>query len=777
VTETLLQTKLHIPPTRPNLVPRPRLIEQLDQGLQMGCRLTLISAPAGFGKTTLISAWAAQLETPIAYLSLDEGDNNLKRFLAYSVAALQTVQPDLGDAVNTMLRALQGLPPQTILTALINEIAALDQTIILILDDLHLVNAEDIHQALFYLLDYMPPQLHLVIATRADPPLPLAKLRGRGQMVELREGDLRFTRDEAAQFLRRIMALELGPEETAILHGRTEGWITGLQMAALSMQGREQLVDFVETFSGSHEYVVDYLTGEVLARQTEAQKTFLLQTSILDRLCGPLCDAVTGQQDGRQTLEQLKAANLFIVSLDDQRRWYRYHRLFADLLRQRLLNQYSAAIPELHRRASSWLEENGFVFDAIHHALQAGDFERAADLIEGVVKQPTTWSMLNAAILMAWLDLLPDQIMQGRPYLRLYQARMFTVQGQAQKAGTILKALDEELRQQRSTRPDSDALIEQITADRVSNAILRGEPLSAIDYAEQALAGLPQENLPARMRLEAILGMACTQVGEVTRAGRAYARAVHAAQEVGIPLVIATLKTGVAKVSIIKGYLREALRNCEEACRLTEVNHARTVIAGPALVTWAEILAEQNDLQQAEALILEGIDLLLKHGPVHGLATAYIVQARIQQAAGQFDAAFNSLRQAAQLAQGQPAGTLSSRIPAHQARLSLATGDLNAASRWANDYRKSVPAEYLREFEDLTLVRILLAKERPDAALSLLGTLLSEAEQAGRRGSAIEILALQALAFAAKGSINEAQRPMARSLALARPEGYGPYLY
>jgi LuxR family maltose regulon positive regulatory protein len=748
------------------------LIGHLNQGLQLGCRLALISAPAGFGKTTLLSEWTGQQEVPFAYLSLDEHDNDVQRFLAYVVAALQTVQPGIGDVAGTMLRAPEAIAPEAVLTALINDIAALDQNILLILDDLHLINDKDVHQALSYLLDHMPAQLHLVIATRADPPLPLAKLRGRGQLVELREADLRFTRDEASHFLRGIMDLALAPEETTILHGRTEGWIAGLQMAALSMQGREHPLDFVETFSGSHEYVVDYLTDEVLARQTDGRKAFLLQTSILDRLCGPLCDAVTGQQDGRQTLEQLKAANLFIASLDAERRWYRYHRLFSDLLQQRLLNRQPDAIPELHRRASRWLEENGFAFDAIYHALQAADFERAADLIEGVVKSPDQWFMLNATILMAWLDLLPEHILQARPRLRLYQARIFTVQGQAQRADAILQALEEELQEKLPVGPDSGGLLEQIAADRVSNAILRGEPLRAINYAEQALAQLPQENLQARMRFEAILGMACYQVGEATRAGRAYARAVHAAQAADIPVVTASLKTGLAKALIVQGGLREAAQLCEEACHLAELNHVRTAVAGPALTAWAKILYEQNDLQQADLLIAEGIDLLLKNGPVHGLAAAYMVRARIQQAAGQYDEAFNAIRQAAQLSQGQPAGTLSSRIPAHQARLWLAIGDFDAALSWAADYRQAVPTEYLREFEDLTLVRILLASEQLDAALSLLETLLSEAERTGRQGSAIEIFALQGLALAAKGNMVEACQPLARSLVVAGPEGY-----
>jgi LuxR family maltose regulon positive regulatory protein len=380
--------------------------------------------------------------------------------------------------------------------------------------------------------------------------------------------------------------------------------------------------------------------------------------------------------------------------------------------------------------------------------------------------------MLNAATLMAWLDLLPDHILQARPRLRLYQARMLTVQGQARTADAILRALEEELREKLPTGPDSGDLIEQIAADRVSNAILRGEPLCAIAYAEQALAQLPQEDLQARMRLEAILGMACYQVGEVTRAGRAYARAMHGAQAADIPPVIASLKTGLAKALFVKGRLREAAQLCEEVCRLAEVNHVRTAVAGPALTAWAKILYEQNDLQQAELLIGEGIDLLLKNGPVHALATAYTVQARIQQAAGQYDEALNAIRHAAQFSQGQPAGTLSSRIPAHLARLWVAIGDFDAARSWATDYRQAVPTEYLREFEDLTLVRIFLASEQPDAALSLLETLLSAAERAGRQGSAIEILALQGLALAAKGSMAEACQSLARSLAMAGPEGY-----
>jgi LuxR family maltose regulon positive regulatory protein len=772
VTETLLLTKLRIPQSRPQIVPRPRLIAILDQTLQADCRLALISAPAGFGKTVLLSEWANRQALPVAYLSLEEGENDLKRFLAYFVAALQTAVPTLGQGISAMLRSPEAMAAEPIMTALINEIAGLGQELLLILDDLHLVSATEIYAALAYLLEHMPPDLHFLLATRADPPLPLARLRARGQMIELREADLRFTQDETAHFLQNLMALQLGPDEVHVLHSRTEGWAAGLQMAALSMRGREHLADFARSFSGSHEYVVDYLTDEVLARQRDAQKTFLLQTSILGQLCGPLCDAVTGQVDSHQRLEQLKADNLFTLSLDDERHWYRYHRLFADLLQQRLLKQQPDQIPELHRRASNWLAENGFPLEAIHHALQAGDGRRGADLIEGVIEQPATWNTINATMLMAWLERLPAPILQARPRLRLYQARAYTVKGYTEKADVLLQALEEKLRQEAPPGAESDSLLDQIAADRVSNAILRGQPRRAVDFAEQALAEIAQDKLPARLRLETILGLAYYQVGDVKRAAQAYARAAAAAQVVGVPAVVASLKTGMAKVNILRGRLREAAQDCAEACQLAEVDHVRTAAAGPALVTWAEILSEQNELQQAQALLGQGIELLLKHGPVHALAMAYVTQARIQQAKGQYEEALQALRQAAQLAAGQPGSMTARGIAAQRARLWLATNNLVAAEQWSAEYRLTAAGEYTREFEELTLARVYLARERADTAISLLATLLAAAEQAGRLGSVIEILVLQALALAATTGVNKAIPSLARSLALAEPQGY-----
>ena len=378
----LLQTKLYVPRLRPSLVPRPHLIEKLNQGLHR--KLTLISAPAGFGKTTLVSEWIAGGERPFAWLSLDERDSELTRFLTYFIAALQTLSPEIGKRVSGMLESPQPPPTEAILTALLNEIAAIPQEFALVLDDYHVVDAPPVDQALTFLLEHLPPQMHLVITTREDPNLPLARLRVRGQLTELRATDLRFSRNEAAAFLKQVMGLDLSEADIAALEARTEGWIAGLQMAALSMQGQQDATDFIQSFTGSHRFVLDYLVEEVLHQQPESVQKFLLQTAVLKQMTGPLCNALTGDNDSQEILESLEHANLFLVPLDNERRWYRYHHLFAELLRQRLQQSAEADdIADLHIRASQWYEANGQELEAFHHAAAANDVERAARLIEG----------------------------------------------------------------------------------------------------------------------------------------------------------------------------------------------------------------------------------------------------------------------------------------------------------------------------------------------------------------------------------------------------------
>ena len=379
---SILATKLYIPPPRPNVVLRPHLIERLNEGLHRTPSVTLVSAPVGYGKTTLVSEWVACCERPVAWLSLEEGDSDPTRFLAYLVAALQTLPANTGAGVLSELQAPLILPIESVLTGLINEITAFPYQFTLVLDDYHLVDSKPIDQALTFLIEHLPRQMHLVITTREDPNLPLARLRAQGQLTELRAADLRFTPTEAAEFLNQVMSLSLSAEDIAALDNRTEGWIAGLQLAALSMRGREDVHQFIKAFAGENRYIVDYLIEEVLQRQSECVRSFLLQTSILGWLSGPLCDAVTGQLECNVLLQGLERSNLFVSPLDDKRHWFRYHPLFADVLRAHLIDEQPDQVPILHQRASEWYEQNGSAADAIRHALAAEDFERAAGLIE-----------------------------------------------------------------------------------------------------------------------------------------------------------------------------------------------------------------------------------------------------------------------------------------------------------------------------------------------------------------------------------------------------------
>src|ERR1700680_5079947 len=409
----ILATKLYLPRLRPNVVSRPRLLERLNEGLHR--KLTLISAPAGFGKTTLVSEWGAFIERATAWLSLDEGENDPTRFLTYLVAALQTIAATLGEGVLGVLHSPQPPPPEAILTALLNEITTLPDNFVLVLDDYHVIDAKPVDMALTFLVEHLPPQMHLVIATREDPQLPLARLRARGHLTELRAPDLRFTASEAAGFLNQVMGLNLSAEDIATLEDRTEGWIAGLQLAALSMQGHHDVAAFIRAFAGDHRYIVDYLVEEVLQRQPEPVRRFLLQTAILDRLSGPLCDAVTGQEEGNARLEALERGNFFVVPLDDTRHWYRYHHLFAEVLSARLMEEQPDQVATLHRRASAWYEQHGSVGDAIRHALEARDFARAADLVEMAL--PAMLRRRQEATLLGWLRTLPDELVHVRPVL------------------------------------------------------------------------------------------------------------------------------------------------------------------------------------------------------------------------------------------------------------------------------------------------------------------------------------------------------------------------
>ena len=520
----ILATKLYIPPPRPNVVLRPRLITRLNEGLHG--RLTLISAPAGFGKTTLLSEWIAGCKWPVAWLSLDESDNDPSQFLTYLVAALQTIDNDMGAGMLSILQSPQPRPAELFLTSLINAVAQAPQEFILALDDYHRIEARPIHNALTFLLDHLPPQMHLAIVSRSDPPLPLARLRGQRTLTELRAADLRFTPDEAATFLNQVMRLDLSAADVAALETRTEGWIVGLQMAALSMQGRADTASFIRAFTGSHRFIIDYLVEEVLQRQVERVRDFLLQTSILDRLSGPLCDAVSGQGDGRAMLEALERGNLFVVPLDEERHWYRYHHLFADMLQARLTREQPDQAPLRHRRASEWYEQNGLPSDAIRHALAAEDFERAADLVE--LAWPAMRRSRQEATVLGWVKALPDKLIRARPVLSVVSAWALLDGGELEAAEARLRDTERWLGTAADMRERPEApsagmgVAEMVVVDqeqfrslpasianaRAYRAQALGDVAGTVTYARRALDLLPEGDYYERGTTAALLGLA-----------------------------------------------------------------------------------------------------------------------------------------------------------------------------------------------------------------------------------------------------------------------------
>lgn len=780
MTTPLLTTKLFVPPVRPELVSRPRLIERLNAGLS--CKLTLISAPAGFGKTTLLSEWVVGCRRPVAWLSLDKGDSEPPRFWTYLIAALQTIEAGMGEAALAMLQSAQPPPAafasateaqaiEAILTTLINEIELLPEGLVLVLDDYHVIEAQLIHDGLSFLLDHLPPQMHLVIATRADPPLHLAHLRGSGELTELRSTDLRFTRDEATEFLNRAMGLQLSADDVAALAARTEGWIAGLQMAGVSMQGRHDPGSFARSLTGSSRHILDYLTEEVLRRQPDIVQSFLLQTSILDRQTGPLCDAVTGQDDGQATLERIERANLFIVPLDDERSWYRYHRLFADLLRARLQETLPGQVLGLHRRAAMWYEQNHFSSEAVHHALATKDFCLAADVIERATLELTTWSSTDVATLLGWLKALPGDVVRARPWLRLFAARALFVSGQPGAAEDALQELEEWL-QRNPTAQDAEKILGLVGADRAGHAVVRGDVQQAVEFARRALAHVPEDDASARIRATATLGMACLRAGDVCEACEAYSQAIDAARRAGMAFTAVPVVCTLAEAQIVQGQLRRACQTCEQAMELGTIDGERMTLTGFAGLALGQILYEQNDLHAAERHLLDGLELLSRGGIAESFGNMRAVLALVKQGQGDAGGALAEIQQAVESAQHGNIPRLSILASAYQARIWLAQGKLDSAAIWARDYRQLGETEYLREFEDLTLVRVLLAEDQPTEALALLEAMLPPAEAAGRMGSVIEILALRALALEAVGDRSGALNALGRALELSEPEGY-----
>ena len=778
----ILATKLYAPPARPEWVLRPRLIQRLDEGVEKGHRLTLVSAPAGFGKTTLLSAWVAGCGWPVAWLSLDADDNDPDRFLAHVVAALQTVEKDIGAGVMAALHSPQPPSMEAGLAVLINEITRISEPFALVLDDYHVITSQAIQDGLTFLLDHLAPQMHMCIAGRADPPLPLARLRARGQLTELRVTDLRFTADEATAFLNTCAGLSLSQAQVAALDARTEGWIAGLQMAALSLRGRKDVPEFIKAFTGTHRFVLDYLVEEVLDGQSPGIQEFLLRTCILERMTASLCDAVTDGDDGQAILNQLDRENLFLVPLDGERRWYRYHHLFADLLRSRLESTQPDLGPALRCRASVWYEEKGLIAEAVGYALAANEMERVVRLVAGNALSLIYYGELRT--LVRQLAALPDEVVCSQPWLRVahawtlaYAGDLDRVEPLLRKAEDALVGVDGQIEEHGLDETEKGRMMGHFASIRAYAAALKGDMCQAAKLARQALEQLPATDLMVRGYTMTLLGAVLRPCGDLVAAAEACTEAITISKTTSDSCFAAISLCDLAALHLVRGQLREAAAACEDVQQIADRYGQRggraLPVLGYAYTRLSAVLREWNELEAAMRYARQGLELCQQWGQADVLVYGHSEVARVLQALGDADGALNAIQKGKRIASSvSPWPGL--HVAAEQAKLWLAQGNLAAASGWVQESGLGIQDTlgFQHLFRYIVLVRVLIAQGAYHEALQLLERLLEMAETAGARGYVIEILALQATALQMQGKVEPALTVLERALTFAEPEGY-----
>lgn len=765
----LLKTKLYIPNPKPNAVRRSRLVERLDNGLKD--KLTLISTPAGYGKTTLLSEWIASQGQPVAWLSLDAGDNDPTRFWSYIIAAIQTFEPAFGITALNSIQSSQPPPIETTISSLINEILDFSSPFTLILDDYHLIEARSIHSTLTFTLDHMPPQMHLILATRSDPPLPISTLRGCGKLNELRTADLRFTQKETEAFMNCIMGLNLSNQEVVILNRRTEGWIVGLQLAALSMRDHLDKHTFILNMAGDNRYIADYLMGEVLQGQSPKVQDFLLKTSILYYLNGAICHAVTGLDNCHQILLELEQDNLFIEPLDRNRQWFRYHHLFRDLLRVRLAQSCPDQIPVLHHRASHWYDVNDLPREAIEHAFAIDDFERATALIEESVIDLVSHSEIETVV--AWLDKIPDEYIPSHPWLSVARAWTLVSAGQPADAEEQLKVAEMDTSQSQ----DRQRISGHIATIRSVIAALNGDQLRVLSFSQVALKNLPHKDYMARGLASIMLGLALRWSGELPGAIEAYTKAEEIGRKANDSFVSVFASCYKGYALILSGELHRADTTLREAIGYAEKSASRggwkPPISGLAYSFLAGVLLEWNQLEDAITYARTGLDLCEKWGHAHAVIDSHFFYTNILIAHQDFVEAREAIQRVKELASANPA-VFGLDVAMLEIEMNLAQGDIHQAAQRINDLGlepgDKITFQTLQYY--IPLAKILWLKGESEEAIHLLERLLLIAKKSTAMGRVIEILLLQALIVYQSGSSTQAITLVEQAVRLAKPEGY-----
>lgn len=781
----ILQTKLFFPPPRPNLVPRSRLIKQLNEGLRGP--LTLIAAPAGYGKTTLMAEWNARknLDLPMAWLSLDGSDNDPARFWFYLISALEPIQPGLGSNALMMLASPQLPSVESMLTILINDLLSIPKDFVLVLDDVHVITDTAIYQGIDFLLEHLPHQMHLVLLTRADPSLALSRLRVRGQLTEIRSQDLRFTSEETAAFINDVMRLNLSPEAMVALETRTEGWIAALKLAALSMQGREDINDFVESFTGSHHYIVDYLIDEVLSRQSESIRQFLLKTSILDRLTGKLCTYITGQPDGQATLEYLDHANLFITPLDDARGWFRYHHLFTDLLRNRLKQVHPDIFLDLHHRAGSWLEENNIYNDAIDHYLNAGDFQHAATLIKMGIERIFPGKNLfrhhvNTTML-GWFEKIPEEVFEAEPKLHILYARCIWYLGRRmdmeQHFLDAQLAYDHLVSTGKLTpeNPEFQEIPFDIYAGRSMSATYAGDPALAVEFAEKALSMDSSDNLAAQSDVYIHLYLAYRELGFLDKAIDACRRAITISHQGNFHSGVLDGLNGLGFMLQIQGRLHESKQTYQEALQYAEMHDLMWMSHIPVTCfRLSDLYIYWDDFPQAEYYLNKGFELCENFDHLVMTTFGKIFQARLLLAKGKKQEALETIQWAESTAHQKGINAFDIEIASNRARIQASMENCTALATWLEEIDPSIKDQLgiWQGIQAIQAAHVLIALDRIQEALDLLGHLETAAKTSNSLTCQIEGLVLQAIAWQKKGDSSKAQEILKNALNLAAPEGY-----